>query len=88
MWFDIQTWLPLVTVTLAAAICLSVASFIWEARSYPLSGRNDRNAYVASVVAELPKVEALAPDPSWASSGPPETGGNWGCETQHGPRMR
>ncbi len=89
MWFDIQTWLPLVTVTLAAAICLSVASFIWEARSYPLSGRNDRNAYVASVVAELPKVEALAPDPSWgffwATSNWRELGR---CEIKHDSRMR
>jgi hypothetical protein len=65
MWFDIQTWLPLATVTLAAAICLSVASFIMGSTKLPLSRCNDRNVYVASVVAELPKVEALAHDPSW-----------------------
>jgi hypothetical protein len=85
----IQTWLPLGTVTLAAAICLSVGHSLWEARSYPLSGRNDRNAYVASVVAELPKVEALAPDPRWGFFG---AASNWRelgrCETKHDPRMR
>jgi hypothetical protein len=28
MWLHVQTWLPLLTVALTAAICLSVASFI------------------------------------------------------------
>ena len=28
MWFHIQTWLPLLTISLTAAICFSVASFI------------------------------------------------------------
>jgi hypothetical protein len=50
MGFDIQTWLPLVTVTLAAAICLSVASFIMGSTKLPpCSGRNDRNGHVASL---------------------------------------
>jgi hypothetical protein len=38
MWFDIQTWLPLGTVTLAAAICLSVASFIMGSTKLPPVG--------------------------------------------------
>ena len=38
MWFDTQTWLPLVTVTLAAAICLSVASFIMGSTKLPPVG--------------------------------------------------
>jgi hypothetical protein len=38
MGFDIQTWLPLVTVTLAAAICLSVASFIMGRTKLPPLG--------------------------------------------------
>ena len=28
MWFYIQTWFPLLTIALTAAICFSVASFI------------------------------------------------------------
>jgi hypothetical protein len=28
MWLHIQTWLPLLTIALTAAICFSVASFI------------------------------------------------------------
>ncbi len=28
MWFHIQTWFPLLTIILSAAICLSVVSFI------------------------------------------------------------
>ena len=38
MWFDVQTWLPIVTVTLAAAICLSVASFIMGSTKLPPVG--------------------------------------------------
>jgi hypothetical protein len=38
MWFDIQTWFPLVSVTLAAAICLSVASFIMGSTKLPPVG--------------------------------------------------
>ena len=38
MWFDTQTWIPLVTVTLAAAICLSVASFIMGSTKLPRVG--------------------------------------------------
>jgi hypothetical protein len=38
MWFDIQTWLPLGTGTLAAAICLSVASFIMGSTKVPPVG--------------------------------------------------
>jgi hypothetical protein len=38
MWFDIQTWLPLGTVTLVAAICLSVASFIMGSTKLPPVG--------------------------------------------------
>jgi hypothetical protein len=38
MWFDIQTWLPIVSVTLAAAICLSVASFIMGSTKLPPVG--------------------------------------------------
>jgi hypothetical protein len=38
MWFDIQTWLPLVSVTLAATICLSVASFIMGSTKLPPVG--------------------------------------------------
>jgi len=28
MWLHIQTWLPLLTIALTAALCFSVASFI------------------------------------------------------------
>jgi hypothetical protein len=28
MWLYVQTWLPLVTVSLTAAICFGVASFV------------------------------------------------------------
>jgi hypothetical protein len=28
MWFHFQTWFPLFTIVLSAAICLSVVSFI------------------------------------------------------------
>jgi hypothetical protein len=28
MWFYVQTWLPLLSIALTAAICFSVASFI------------------------------------------------------------
>jgi hypothetical protein len=28
MWFYVQTWFPLLSIALAAAICFSVASFI------------------------------------------------------------
>jgi hypothetical protein len=28
MWLYVQTWLPLMTIGLAAAICFSVASFV------------------------------------------------------------
>jgi hypothetical protein len=28
MWFYVETWIPLLTVTLTAAICFSVVSFI------------------------------------------------------------
>jgi len=39
MWFDIQTWLPLVTVTFVAAICLSVTSFIMgSTKPSPIGG--------------------------------------------------
>ena len=34
MWFDIQTWLPLLTIILTVSICLSVASFMM-ARATP-----------------------------------------------------
>jgi hypothetical protein len=36
MWFNVQMWFPLLTVTLTAAICFSVVSFIMgHARPYP-----------------------------------------------------
>jgi hypothetical protein len=38
MWFDFQTWLPLGTITLAAAICLRVASFIMGSTKLPPAG--------------------------------------------------
>jgi hypothetical protein len=38
MWFDIQTWLTVVTVTLAAVICLSVASFMMGSTKLPPVG--------------------------------------------------
>ncbi len=38
MWFDIQTWLPLVTVIVVAAICSSVASFIMGSTKLPPVG--------------------------------------------------
>jgi hypothetical protein len=28
MWFYIQTWLPLLTIALTAAVCFSVTSFL------------------------------------------------------------
>jgi len=75
MWFDTQTWLPLVTVTLAAAICLSVASFIMGSTKLPpRRGVTTGMAIVASVVADLPKTEASAqspPTPAGASFRPP-----------------
>jgi hypothetical protein len=38
MWFDIQTWVPSVSVTLAAAVCLGVASFIRGSTKLPPVG--------------------------------------------------
>jgi hypothetical protein len=35
MWLHIQTWLPLVTVSLTAAICFGVASFIMGSARVP-----------------------------------------------------
>jgi hypothetical protein len=29
MWFYVQTWFPLLTIALTAAVCFSVASFIF-----------------------------------------------------------
>ena len=28
MWLDIQTWLPILSISLTAAICFGVASFV------------------------------------------------------------
>jgi hypothetical protein len=38
MWLHIQTWLPLVTVSLTAAICFDVASFILGSARVVASG--------------------------------------------------
>ena len=35
MWLYIQTWLPLVTVSLTAAICFGVASFVMGSTELP-----------------------------------------------------
>jgi hypothetical protein len=36
MWLYIQTWLPLFTVALTAAVCFSVASFLMaHAKAHP-----------------------------------------------------
>jgi hypothetical protein len=35
MWLHIQTWLPLVTVSLTAAICFGVASFVMGSAKLP-----------------------------------------------------
>jgi hypothetical protein len=92
MWFDIQTWLPLVTVTLAAAICLSVASFIMGSTKLPpCRGVTTGMVIVASVVADLPKTEAPAqsPRPQLGLLFGRLTWRNWRrrYETKHDPRM-
>ena len=74
MSFYVQTWLPLLTVALTAAICFSVASFMMGPMqkassaiiSTPHSGRNDRNGMVRVHLATLPKTidEALGKAPN------------------------
>jgi hypothetical protein len=85
MGFDIQTWLPLVTVTLAAAICLSVASFIMGSTKLPLV-RGVTTGTVMLRVCRGPSEDG-SPSPS-----PPFGRLNWRnwrrlYETKHDPRM-
>jgi hypothetical protein len=43
MWLHIQTWLPLVTVSLTAAICFSVGSFIMGSAKIPMRVKAHRS---------------------------------------------
>src|ERR1035437_5222736 len=37
MWFYVQTWLPLLSISLTAAICFGVASSLWDRQNLVLT---------------------------------------------------
>lgn len=43
MWLHIQTWLPLVTVSLTVAICFGVGSFVMGSAKIPMRVKAHRS---------------------------------------------